>query len=126
MPDMTEQRTQKEQKLTRPVLSAGRARELIGRRDEAALGCTSALPLAAAAICEHEVGRSGRVEDGRGSLEPGGKRPVSHPRSSNRTCRSPASGSPTGFIVRHTASCRLHAAHVELARFAFALRYSFL
>jgi hypothetical protein len=27
---------------------------------------------------------------------------VSHPRSSNRTCRSPASGSPTGFTVRHT------------------------
>jgi hypothetical protein len=30
------------------------------------------------------------------------QRSVSHPRSSNRTCRSPASGSPTGFIVRHT------------------------
>jgi uncharacterized protein YjiS (DUF1127 family) len=27
---------------------------------------------------------------------------VSHPRSSNRTCRFPASGSPTGFTVRHT------------------------
>ena len=32
------------------------------------------------------------------------RRSVSHPRSSNRTCRSPASGSPTGFTVRHTAS----------------------
>jgi hypothetical protein len=32
------------------------------------------------------------------------QRPVSHPRSSNRTCRSPASGSPTGFTVRHTGS----------------------
>ena len=31
------------------------------------------------------------------------QRPVSHPRSSNRTCRSPASGSPTGFTARHTA-----------------------
>src|SRR5262249_22026401 len=30
------------------------------------------------------------------------QRSVSHPRSSNRTCRSPASGSPTGFTVRHT------------------------
>jgi hypothetical protein len=30
------------------------------------------------------------------------QRSVSHPRSSNRTCRSPASGSPTGFIERHT------------------------
>src|SRR6266700_2698770 len=32
------------------------------------------------------------------------QRSVSHPRSSNRTCRSPASGSPTGFTVRHTGS----------------------
>ena len=34
----------------------------------------------------------------------GGLRPrsVFHPRSSNRTCRSPASGSPTGVTVRHT------------------------
>src|SRR6266511_3831883 len=31
------------------------------------------------------------------------RRSVSHPRSSNRTCRFPASGSPTGFTVRHTA-----------------------
>ena len=29
-------------------------------------------------------------------------RSVSHPRSSNRTCGFPASGSPTGFTVRHT------------------------
>jgi hypothetical protein len=29
-------------------------------------------------------------------------RVVSHPRSSNRTCRSPASGSPTGFTERPT------------------------
>jgi hypothetical protein len=31
----------------------------------------------------------GRVEDGRGSLEPIGKHPVSHPRSSNAACRFP-------------------------------------
>src|SRR6266487_4892352 len=31
------------------------------------------------------------------------QRSVSHPRSSNRTCGFPASGSPTGFTVRHTA-----------------------
>jgi hypothetical protein len=31
------------------------------------------------------------------------QRSVSHPRSSNRTCGFPAYGSPTGFIVRHTA-----------------------
>src|SRR4029077_10990494 len=29
---------------------------------------------------------------------------VSHPRSSNRTCRFPAFGFPTGFIERHTGS----------------------
>src|ERR1700737_2138399 len=30
------------------------------------------------------------------------QRSVSHPRSSNRTCGFPASGSPTGFVLRHT------------------------
>jgi hypothetical protein len=40
----------------------------------------------------------GRVEDGPGSLGHSAT-PVSHPRSSNRTCRSPASGS---HIVGHT------------------------
>src|SRR5712691_5675617 len=30
------------------------------------------------------------------------QRSVSHPRSSNRTCGFPASGSPTGFTVKHT------------------------
>jgi len=35
-------------------------------------------------------------------LGPHGQRSVSHPRSSNRTCRFPASGPPTGFTVRHT------------------------
>src|SRR4029077_17253295 len=30
-----------------------------------------------------------------------GHRPVSHPRSSNRTSRFPASGFPTGFTARH-------------------------
>ena len=30
------------------------------------------------------------------------QRPVSHPRSSNRTCRFPAFGFPTGFTDRHT------------------------
>jgi hypothetical protein len=29
---------------------------------------------------------------------------VSHPRSSNRTCGSPASGFPTGFTLRHTSN----------------------
>jgi hypothetical protein len=34
------------------------------------------------------------------------QRSVSHPRSSNRTCRSPASGSPTDFTARYTESKR--------------------
>ena len=32
------------------------------------------------------------------------QRSVSHPRSSNRTSRFPASGFPTGFTARHTES----------------------
>ena len=44
---------------------------------------------------------SGRVEDGRGSMGALGHRSVSHPRSSNRTCRFPASGFPTGFTAMH-------------------------
>src|SRR5688500_11476499 len=40
---------------------------------------------------------------------------VSLPRSSNRTCGFPASGFPTGFIVRHTAA-------VQDARFEDAAR----
>src|ERR1019366_1850204 len=44
-----------------------------------------------------EVRFLGRVEDGRGYWH--GCRPVSHPRSSNRTCRFPASGFPTGFVA---------------------------
>src|SRR5712671_2958900 len=47
-------------------------------------------------------GRNGGVEDRRGSLGPIGQRPVSYPRSSNWTCRFPASSSPTGFTERHT------------------------
>src|ERR1700730_11671145 len=35
-----------------------------------------------------------------------GQRPVSHPRSSNRTCRFPASGFPTGFTARHATAGR--------------------
>ena len=46
---------------------------------------------------------SGRVEEKRGGLGHDGHRSVSSPRSSNRTCRFPASGSPTGFTSRPTA-----------------------
>jgi hypothetical protein len=48
----------------------------------------------------------GRVEDGRGSLGPMANAPVSHPRSSNRACRFPAPGFPTGFTARHTTAGR--------------------
>jgi hypothetical protein len=67
----------------------------------------------------------GRVEDGRGSLGPCGQRPVSHPRSSNRTCRFPASGSPTGFTVKHTG--RTGRARLLLGTcLSFASRHSIL
>ncbi len=36
-------------------------------------------------------------------LSPACRGPVSPPRSSNRTCGFPASGSPTGFTAWHTA-----------------------
>ena len=49
------------------------------------------------------LGMSQRVESRMGAVAWAiRQRSVSHPRSSNRTCRSPASGSPTGFTVRHT------------------------
>ena len=44
-----------------------------------------------------------QVESRMGAGTDVGCRPVSHPRSSNRTCGFPASGFPTGFIVRPTA-----------------------
>ena len=44
---------------------------------------------------------AGRVEDGRGGVSP-----VSCPRSSNRTCRFPASGFPTGFTAQLSAAAR--------------------
>ena len=48
---------------------------------------------------------SGLVESRMGAVAWGhfSHRPVSHPRSSNRTCPIKASGSPTGFTVRHAA-----------------------
>jgi hypothetical protein len=47
-----------------------------------------------------------RVEDGRGYSRRS-RGPVSHPRSSNRTCRFPASGFPTGFTAGSRESVRL-------------------
>src|SRR5215813_15555124 len=40
------------------------------------------------------------------------RRPVSHPRSSNRTCRFPASGFPTGFTA--DSRTRVHTSSAEL------------
>jgi hypothetical protein len=41
------------------------------------------------------------------------QRSVSHPRSSNRTCGFPASGSPTGFTVRHTKQITARKRHLR-------------
>src|SRR5215204_3410999 len=55
----------------------------------------------------------GRVEERRGDLGPCGHRSVSAPRSSNRTCGFPASGSPTGFIARPTTEVARLAWHAN-------------
>src|SRR5215831_16064667 len=46
------------------------------------------------------------------------RRPVSHPRSSNRTCRFPASGFPTGFTA--DSRTRVHTSSAELQYSQFA------
>src|ERR1035438_9742990 len=62
---------------------------------------------------------AGRVEDGRESVAE--RRPVSHPRSSNRTCLSQASGFPTGFIVNSQTRVHrpLQAKHTKRAEHPF-------
>ena len=47
------------------------------------------------------IARPSRVEDGRGGVSP-----VSRPRSSNRTCRFPASGFPTDFTAQLSVVAR--------------------
>ena len=54
------------------------------------------------------------------------QRSVSHPRSSNRTCGFPASGSPTGFTVRHTKQSTDRKRHLRGVLSFFASRHSFL
>ena len=54
------------------------------------------------------------------------QRYVSHPRSSNRTCGFPASGSPTGFTVRHTKQSTDRKRHLRGVLSFFASRHSFL
>jgi hypothetical protein len=54
------------------------------------------------------------------------QRSVSHPRSSNRTCGFPASGSPTGFVARHTEQITDRKRPVRGVLSSFASRYSFL
>jgi DNA replication protein DnaC len=54
-----------------------------------------------------------RVEGGRGGLGPDGQHPVSRPRSSNRTCRFPASGSPIDFTAKLSVS--IHSRRVPFA-----------
>jgi hypothetical protein len=52
------------------------------------------------------------------------QRSVSHPRSSNRTCRSPASGSPTGFTARYTESKLTARGFGTVSKLSFAPRHS--
>jgi hypothetical protein len=79
-------------------------------------------------LCPSDPVGTGRVEDGRGSLEPFGKRPVSHPRSSNPTCRFPALGFPIDFTARHTTVGRSmwHRARIPRRVTTFACDMSFL
>jgi hypothetical protein len=61
--------------------------------------------------------RSGKAESRMGAVAWAiRQRSVSHPRSSNRTCGFPASGSPTGFIVRHTKQGTNRKRHLRGAR----------
>src|SRR5882757_2295592 len=46
------------------------------------------------------------------------RRPVSHPRSSNRTCGFPASGFPTGFTVDSRTRPQLYLTELEHAQLA--------
>jgi hypothetical protein len=60
-------------------------------------------PRAALRLCQcHVLDLRQRVESRRGAVSH--TRSVSPPRSSNRTCRFPASGFPTGFTSRLSAS----------------------
>ena len=43
------------------------------------------------------------------------QRPVSRPRSSNRTCGFPASGFPTGFICKAHGGAQVHASKAQHA-----------
>ena len=52
------------------------------------------------------------------------QRSVPHPRSSNRTCRSPASGSPTGFTARYTESKLTARGFGTVSKLSFAPRHS--
>src|SRR5712691_7327812 len=46
------------------------------------------------------------------------RRPVSHPRSSNRTCGFPASGFPTGFTVDSRTRSQLYLTELEQSQLA--------
>ena len=63
-------------------------------------------PVTGIPMCQHPflLRDAERRVEGRGAMAwATWHRSVSPPRSSNRTCRFPASGSPTGFTARHTA-----------------------
>ena len=69
------------------------------------------------------IGTSGSVESRMGAVAWAMRqRSVSHPRSSNRTCGFPASGSPTGFVVRHTKQSTDRKRHLRGVLSSFASR----
>src|SRR5437867_3289815 len=103
-------------------------RECLPYKKHAALG-TSACATSSKTVCRiglwrrhsclprpHACGRlplGRRVESRMGASTDAERRPVSHPRSSNRTCRFPASGFPTGFTVDSRTRIQLDVAEPE-------------
>jgi hypothetical protein len=59
-----------------------------------------------------------QVESRMGASADAERRPVSHPRSSNRTCGLPASGFPTGFTVDSRTRPQLHLAELQNSQLA--------
>src|SRR5258705_13044920 len=66
------------------------------------------------------------VESRLGASTDAERRPVSQPRSSNRTCRFPASGFPTGFTADSRTSPPVVATTFQVRCSFFALRYSLI
>src|SRR5450631_1862095 len=66
-------------------------------------------------FCGPKIGS--QVESRMGAGADVDRRPVSHPRSSNRTCRLPASGFPTGFVADSRAGLTERTSEPEHTQF---------